>query len=542
MDTDSPTPAEDHARRRAEVPERLEELGGLAPGVARQVSRDTGVPEAEVYGVATFYHLLARPDRKLRVCTGLTCRMAGADQVLAAAGQARLPVEGVSCLAGCDRPPAVLRDRRVLPEVSVADIERAGDDWSTLTCAGDPGDAPWNGAIGPEHDDPERLVLNMAGTPETDGSAFRRAAEMGPEALFDAIETAGLQGRGGAGFPAHIKWRAVARQPEQKRYVVLNGDEGEPGTFKDRELLVRRPDLVIEGLAIAAAATGAADIYVYLRGEFGVPWEVIEKEIARVTEAKLYGDLRFHMHAGQGAYICGEETALIEALEGKRGMPRLKPPFPVEVGLFGKPTLMHNVETIACVPAIVHRGGTWFSALGRSEAGTKLYCVSGHVKRPGTYELPLGVTLDELVEAAGGYVGELKAFSPGGASSGFLPASMRTVPLDFKSLADAGSMLGSAGVVVLNDSVSMPWAVRQQLRFFEDESCGQCAPCRIGTFYLHKMLARHTAGETISGASPLDKVADAAWQMNEGSICGLGQAAALPLTTALQHFPEEFQS
>jgi NADH:ubiquinone oxidoreductase subunit F (NADH-binding) len=206
--------------------------------------------------------------------------------------------------------------------------------------------------------------------------------------------------------------------------------------------------------------------------------------------------------------------------------------------LWGKPTLVHNVETIACVPPIVERGGAWFKSLGRAEAGTKLYCVSGHVERPGTYELPLGVTLDELVLAAGGYVGTLKAFSPGGASSGFLPASKRDLPLDFKTLGKAGSMLGSAGVVVLNDTVDMRWAVVQQLRFFEDESCGQCAPCRIGTRYLHESVRRDMTGQ--STAEPLRHVAEAAWQMNEGSICGLGQAAPLPLTSALAHWPEEF--
>jgi NADH:ubiquinone oxidoreductase subunit F (NADH-binding) len=241
------------------------------------------------------------------------------------------------------------------------------------------------------------------------------------------------------------------------------------------------------------------------------------------------------MHAGQGAYICGEETAMLEALEGKRGMPRLKPPFPVEIGLWGKPTLIHNVETIACIPGIVLQGGTWFKDLGRTEAGSKLYCISGHVQNPGTYELPLGVSLDELVEAAGGYVGTLKAFSPGGASSGFLPASERGRALDFKGLGAIGSMLGSAGVVVLNDTINMRWAAEEQLRFFEEESCGQCAPCRIGTYYLHAAVK---GGEQKSLG--LTHVADVAWQMNEGSICGLGQAAALPLTSALQYFPEDF--
>ena len=233
------------------------------------------------------------------------------------------------------------------------------------------------------------------------------------------------------------------------------------------------------------------------------------------------------------------ETALLEALEGKRGMPRLKPPFPVEKGLWNKPTLIHNVETISCVPGIVLRGGEWFKGLGRDEAGSKLYCVSGHVARPGTYELPLGISLDELVDAAGGYVGTLKAFSPGGASSGFLPASMRDKALDFATLGGLGSMLGSAGVVVLNDTINLQWAALQQLRFFEDESCGQCAPCRIGTRYLRESLEQHGRGDTSDG--PLQHAAEAAWQMNEGSICGLGQAAPLPLTSALKYFPEDFE-
>ena len=533
-------PKDDARLKAASVADKLRVAGGLAPGVARKVSRETGVPEAEVFGVGSFYHLLSRPSAKVRVCTGLSCLMGGAQAVLDAAEAAGLPCEGTSCLAGCDLPPAVLRDRRVLPAVSVEDVGRADGKWEELTCAGDPGDGPWFGAVGPEDAGPDTLALDLLGEHSPLGEAFKRAAELGPDAVIDAIETSGLQGRGGAGFPAHIKWRGVRGQKETTRYVALNADEGEPGTFKDREVMLRRPDLVIEGLAIAAHAVGAQEVYLYLRGEFEVPWRVIEAVIAEAQASGVYGDIRFHMHAGNGAYICGEETALLESLEGKRGMPRLKPPFPVEVGLWNKPTLVHNVETIAIVPAILERGAEWFKALGRTEPGSKLYCVSGHVERPGTYELPLGVSLDELVEATGGYVGELKAFSPGGASSGFLPASMRDKPLDFKGLGAIGSMLGSAGVVVLNDTVDMRWAALQQLRFFEDESCGQCAPCRIGTRYLRESVMRDLQGQ--STAQPLKNVAEAAWQMNEGSICGLGQAAPLPLTLALEHFPEDFGS
>lgn len=514
----------------------LHREGGLADGVARKISQETGIPEADVYGVGSFFHLLSRPNKKVRVCTGLSCLMGGAQEVLDACEAAGLPVEGVSCLAGCDVPPAVLRDRRVLPHVTVQDVEAAAGEWTKLSSA--KGERQWRGHVGPDIDDPEKLALNLCGKPDWSGNAFQMAQRYGRAYVLAAIEASGLQGRGGAGFPAHIKWKGVCDQAETTRYVVLNADEGEPGTFKDREVMLRRPDKILEGLAIAAWTVGAKEVTLYLRGEFEVPWGVLEGAIRRFEEAGTFGDIHFHLHAGQGAYICGEETALLEALEGKRGMPRLKPPFPTENGLWGKPTLIHNVETIACVPSIIERGGNWFQELGRGEAGSKLYCVSGHVQRPGTYELPLGVTLDELVEAAGGYVGTPKAFSPGGASSGFLPASMRDLPLDYKSLAQAGSMLGSAGLVVLNDTVDMRWAALEELRFFEAESCGQCAPCRIGTYYLRAACEGH---DPTAGKEKLAHVADAAWQMNEGSICGLGQAAPLPLTSAMKYFPEEFE-
>ncbi|MGE0785972.1 MAG: NADH-ubiquinone oxidoreductase-F iron-sulfur binding region domain-containing protein [Sandaracinaceae bacterium] len=519
---------------RAQILDRVRALGGLNDGVATQVARELGVPEAHVYGSASFFHLLAKPDTKVRVCTGLSCLALGAQAVLDAAIDAGMPAEACTCLAACDRPPAVLRERDVLVEVSTEDVARAEGDWTKLVSAREPS-LDWDGAIGPT--DPatfDSLAMNLAVAPTYEATAMARARELGADAVIAEIERSGLQGRGGAGFPAHIKWKGVFNQPETTRYVVLNADEGEPGTFKDREVLLRRPDLVLEGLAIAAHVVGAHEVYIYLRGEFGAPWRALEDAIARFADR--LGDVHFHLHPGHGAYICGEETALLEALEGKRGMPRLKPPFPTEHGLWNKPTLMHNVETIACVPAIVLRGGDWFKALGRTEPGSKLYCVSGHVKRPGIYELPLGVTLDELVEAAGGYDGELYAFSPGGASSGFLPASERTTPLDFKSLAKVGSMLGSAGLVVLNDTVDLGWAVREQLRFFELESCGQCAPCRIGTRFLRESVDKKRAGEKVH----LHQVAEAAWEMNEGSICGLGQAAPLPLTSVLQRFPEVF--
>ncbi len=318
--------------------------------------------------------------------------------------------------------------------------------------------------------------------------------------------------------------------------MVCNADEGEPGTFKDREILLRQPHKMIEGLAIAAWATGSKDIYIYIRGEFTNERRALEQAVDEAADK--IAPIKLHISLGHGAYICGEETALLESLEGKRGMPRLKPPYPTEMGFRNKPTLMHNVETACCVPAIVDRGGAWFKNLGRTEPGSKLYCVSGHVNQPGVYELPLGVNLDELVEVSGGYEGSPMAFSPGGASSGFLPMEYRNLPLDYANLAKIGSMLGSAGLVVLNDTVDMAMAVAWQLEFFERESCGQCAPCRIGTRYLRRQVDKYLKhGDPAS----LTHAEDVGWEMEEGSICGLGMVAAKPLEMARQYFPNAFK-
>jgi len=493
--------------RREQLPELLEHHGGLREGVAREVSKQTGVPEADVYGVASFYTLLSNPDAGVRVCQGLSCQLAGAADRAAELAAVGTPHTPVSCLGQCDRAPVALD-----PSLELLA-------WGA------------EGSVTP--DDPE-LPMNLAGADDARYLGLARARELGPDAVAAALESSGLQGRGGAGFPTHIKWKAVRSEASTERYVVVNADESEPGTFKDRELLLRRPHRLLEGAAIAAWFTGARVVYVYLRGEF----TECRRRLAEAIEIARphLGDLEIRVALGHGAYICGEETALLEAIEGRRGMPRHKPPFPTQRGLFGQPTLMNNVETLACVPSIVLRGGDWFRARGRTEAGTKLYCVSGHVAAPGVYELPLGVTLDELVHAAGGYVGTPKAFSPGGAASGFLPIARRDVPLDMQHLKAAGSMLGSAGVVVLNDTVDMRRAALWQQIFFEDETCGQCAPCRIGCSLQRRALERHLDGD----GDALRHTDDVHWEMEEGSICGLGMTASLPLITAMRHFPEEF--
>lgn len=489
---------------RSAIMEALEHAGGNRPGVARAVGDQTGIPEADVHGVATFYTLLAKPDVQVRVCQGLSCQLEGAARLLEDARLSGARVEAVSCLGQCDRAPAAL-DEHLEPVLT----------------------APRGGVLPA---DPS-LPIDLGGPDTSAYSALARAMAMGPDAVIAAIRESGLQGRGGAGFPAHVKWSGV-RAGEGPRHLVVNADEGEPGTFKDREVMLRRPHKLLEGIAIAAHTVGADTAWIYIRGEFQPCRRALERAL---VEAKLDLDVRFV--DGHGAYICGEETALLEAMEGRRGMPRLKPPFPTVQGLFGRPTLIHNVETLACVPSIVERGGAWFAGLGRGEPGTKLYCISGHVQRPGVYELPLGVTLDELVEVAGGYVGTPKAFSPGGASSGFLPMAHRDVPLAFKPLAALGSMLGSAGVVVLDDTVDLADAARWGQVFFEDETCGQCAPCRIGCSLQRRAVEDYRAHRDPAHLANVEAVHH---EMDEGSICGLGMTASMPLLSAMRHFPEDF--
>lgn len=496
--------------QRERIIELLEHKGGVTEQSVREVSEETGVPEADIWGTGLFYTLIRKPGKRIRLCDGLTCQMFGADRLAEDLRANGKQVERVSCLGQCDLAPSSLDEQMELVTY-----------------------ARHKTAVTP--DNPE-LAMNLAGAVEVSYAALAKARTMGPEAVIEQIKESGLQGRGGAGFPAHFKWTSLRQQPETERYVVCNADEAEPGTFKDRELILRQCHKMLEGLAIAATVVETREIYIYIRGEYTNEYRAIETAVAEAKQQ--LADFNITIVKGHGAYICGEETALLESLEGKRGMPRLKPPYPTESGFRGKPTLMHNVETAACVPAIVQRGGKWFRSLGKTESGSKLYCISGHVQAPGVYELPLGASLEELVQAAGGYVGNPIAFSPGGASSGFLPISKREIPLDYKHLADAGSMLGSAGVVIINDTIDMAIAAGWQLEFFERESCGQCAPCRIGTRYIRRQIDKYVQ---LGDPSTLEQADDVGWEMEEGSICGLGMVAAKPLESARQHFPEAFK-
>lgn len=376
--------------------------------------------------------------------------------------------------------------------------------------------------------------------------------EKSPDEVIEIVKKSGLRGRGGAGFPAGVKWSFVPKDSDKPKYLVSNADESEPGTFKDRYILEREPHMLIEGMAIAAYAIQSNMAYNYIRGEFVYGAQVFEQAIKEAEDKGILGDnifgsdysLRIANHRGAGAYICGEETGLLESLEGKRGWPRLKPPFPAVEGAFKCPTIVNNVETLANVPLIINNGAEWFSNIGPDEknTGPKLYCVSGHVKKPGLYEFPMGKNLKELIfEDCGGMLNghKLKAVIPGGSSVPVLTADEIDVSMDFDSLASIGSMLGSAGVIVMDDSTCMVDALLNLERFYAHESCGQCTPCREGTTWLVKILQRIERGE--GRMEDMDLIADIADKINFRTICPLGDAAAMPAESFIKKFRDEFE-
>jgi NADH-quinone oxidoreductase subunit F len=373
---------------------------------------------------------------------------------------------------------------------------------------------------------------------------------MTPEQVTEEVKASGLRGRGGAGFPTGMKWGFMPKGPGPK-YLVLNADESEPGTFKDRLLVERDPHLVLEGFLIGCYAVGCSHGFIYIRGEFVRPYEILLKAIQDARAGGYIGkkilgsgfDCEITVYRGAGAYICGEETALLESLEGKHGHPRLKPPFPAQVGLYGKPTSVNNVETLANVPMIIDQGAAWYAGIGRPKnTGPKLYCLSGHVRRPGVYEFPLGIPLRELIyEHAGGMLRDghpLKAVVPGGSSVPVLRAEQADVLMDFDSLAAAGSLLGSAGVIVMDDTVCMVDALLNLARFYAHESCGQCTPCREGTGWYVQILERLERGE--GRMSDLDLLADLSDRIQGNTICPLGDAVAMPVRSYVTTFRDEF--
>ncbi len=375
-------------------------------------------------------------------------------------------------------------------------------------------------------------------------------SEYGPDEVIELVKDSNLRGRGGAGFPAGLKWSFVPKQSDKPKYLCCNADESEPGTFKDRILMERDPHQLIEGMAITAFAIGAETAYIYIRGEFVLAIRALEKAIAEANAKGYLGErilgadfnLVIHIHSGAGAYICGEESAMLDSMEGKRAQPRLKPPFPAVEGLYASPTVINNVETLACVPHIVLRGADWFREIGPEKSpGPKLYCLSGQVQKPGLYELPMGISLRELVEDhAGGPLSgrKIKAVIPGGVSAPLIPESGLDVAMDFDSLAAVGSMLGSAGVIVIDDSTCMVKITLRIIAFFNEESCGKCTPCREGLDWAVKVLRRIEAGEGAPG--DLDQLKDLYGAIYGNSFCALGDGAAMGLRAALEHFEDEF--
>ena len=379
----------------------------------------------------------------------------------------------------------------------------------------------------------------------------KRLQDYSPDEVIDCVKTSNLRGRGGAGFPTGLKWSFVPKNSGKPHYLCCNADEGEPGTFKDRVLMERDPHQMVEGMIIAAYAINCQTAYVYIRGEYGLSIRMVEAAIAAAYDRGYLGpnilgtdfSLDIYIHKGAGAYICGEETALLESIEGKRGQPKLKPPFPAVAGLYECPTVVNNVETFACLPHIFRRGVDWFTSIGPADApGPRLFALSGQLNKPGVYELPMDISLGELVEAYGGgaRTGKFKAAIPGGVSAPMIPLSGFDVKMDFSSLAAVDSMAGSAGVIALDETASIPVVARRITEFFSHESCGKCAPCREGLTWAAKILRRIEAGDGLPGdQDQLEVLCGGIFGM---TLCALGDGAAWALRATLKHFPHEYDA
>ncbi|MSO66098.1 MAG: NADH-quinone oxidoreductase subunit F [Alphaproteobacteria bacterium] len=497
-------------------------FGHLDAGHLAALAKWMGLPLAEIYEVASFYaHFdLARepgtkpPRLTVRVCDGLPCAIAGGN-ALAERLVGRLPtdvrVKRAPCMGRCDGAPVVEVGRRHLTSAvsdRVAEVVEAG--------MHDPFPGPAAAPVGP-----------------ADLAQWRRCVggQLTREAVGAEIERAGLRGLGGAGFPVARKWRLVRNEPAP-RFLAVNADEGEPGTFKDRHYLEAAPRQFLEGMLIAAWLIEATAIYIYLRDEYRHLHAVLGREIDQLSQS-VPGFPAIHLRRGAGAYICGEESAMLESLEGKRGLPRQRPPYPAQVGLFGRPTLIHNVETLYWIPALLTNGADWFLSHGRrGRFGMRTFSLSGRVRTPGVKLAPAGISARELIDEFGGGMApghEFAAYLPGGASGGILPASLGDIPLDFGTLEPHGALIGSAAVIVLSDHDDIAAAARNLMRFFAHESCGQCTPCRVGTDKASALMA------TPHWDTPL--LAELATCMQDASICGLGQAAANPITSMLRYFP-----
>jgi formate dehydrogenase len=522
----------DRERRRDLLIEYLhliqDRYGYLSAAHLAALAQEMKLSLTEVYEVATFYaHFdvvkedeTPPPALTVRVCDSLSCAMAGAEHLLRTLPNRLGPdvrVVRAPCMGACDRAPVC----------AVGHVQMMGATTESVAAAVA---QHAHAHAYPTPNDFERYV--RAG-----GYALLKACVAGARTRDDIIKVvsdAGLRGLGGAGFPTGRKWTLVRAEPAPRLFAV-NADEGEPGTFKDRYYLERDPHRFIEGMLIAAWVVEAADVYIYIRDEYPEVRLMLADEIAKVERAGLAKHARMHLRRGAGAYICGEESAMIESIEGKRGLPRHRPPYVAQVGLFGRPTLEQNVETLYWVRDIVEKGAQWFTSHGRRERkGLRSFSVSGRVKKPGVVLAPAGVSARELIEEYCGGMQEghrFKGYLPGGASGGILPAAMADLPLDFGTLEQYGCFVGSHAVVVLSDKDDMKAVALNLMRFFEDESCGQCTPCRAGTEKAATLMATGPWDQAL-----LTELSDA---MRDASICGLGQAAPNPLLCVLKYFPEE---
>lgn len=503
-------------------------FGCLHAAHLRALAEEMRLAQAEVYEVATFYHHfdyvpedVAPPAPvTIRVCDSLSCSMAGAQSVIdeldGTIDPSKVRVVPSPCMGRCAQAPAAIVGRREYGSVDATRLSQAAEGEMTP-------DIP--------------AYQDLASYLETGGYSILRSCLSGErtaDGVVESLSDAGLRGMGGAGFPAGKKWGFV-RSYEGPRLMTVNGDEGEPGTFKDRTYLEATPHKMLEGALIAAWAVEAQTCYIYMRDEYPAVLEILRREIDALDAAGLTAHCRLELRRGAGAYICGEESAMIESIEGKRGIPRHKPPFIAQVGLFGRPTLNHNVETLLWIPEILEKGADWFAKQGRGDhKGPRSYSVSGRVKEPGVKLAPAGISMQELIDDYCGGMADghsFKAFLPGGASGGIFPADMANLPLDFGTFEPHGGFMGSHAVVILSDQDSIKDAALNLIRFFKHESCGQCTPCRAGTEKMVSLLERDTLDE--------DAISDLEQVMRDASICGLGQAAPNPVRHLLKWFRDD---
>jgi NADH-quinone oxidoreductase F subunit len=545
--------------------------GYISEAAELEVAEALQISPREVHAAVSFYPLLLKkPEGKhlIQFCHNICCSLLGAESLVEVlerelgVGEKEPTSDGlfswrrVECLGCCADAPVMLVGEKLYTRLTpekvkrVLDSYREGkipDDGEPLTETNELDDP----AVSVNFKVPNATDIKVA---EARGAykALRKAlTEMTPDQIQATVKSAGLRGQGGAGFPTGVKWGFIPKDPALKKYLCVNGDESEPGTCKDREIMRRDPHRLIEGIVIAARAIGSDTAYVYIRREFYEPAHILDKAIQQAYEAGYLGEnilgsgfnLHIYTHPGAGAYICGEETGLINSLEGKKGWPRIKPPFPAIKGLFGYPTIVNNIETLSNVPYIINNGADAFRRRGTEKSpGTKLFSVSGHIKRPGVYELPMGINLREVIYGVAGGIRDghtLKAVIPGGSSVPVLNADEIDVGLDFESMNTKGTFLGSGGIIVMDETVDIPWALEIISRFYAHESCGQCTPCREGTKWIHKIL--HRVNNDLAHKRDLVYMLDIANGMDGQTICPFGSAAAWPVQAILKKFPEEFE-